>query len=197
MILVDYPSSTQLIAVNQAPNLCTRLWLSMDIIPIVFNIKPYQDNVTKSHVKQQISSGSLTPSLGYASHSNALSDVVPMDSKAPLTLRTMDEQADAAARKSVMYFGPNGNPRLSIGLRNIVEVDSGGKIHLIDDLDEFRKTVRPTTWRVAMKLADELRQKKVKIAFFSSTPQGGGVALMRHALIRFFTAIDVDASWYV
>jgi len=37
----------------------------------------------------------------------------------------------------------------------------------------------------------------LKIGFFSSTPQGGGVALMRHALIRFLTLLDVDVAWYV
>ena len=52
-------------------------------------------------------------------------------------------------------------------------VDAGGKIHLIDDLDEYRKTVHKGTWNAVIKLADELREKKIKFAFFSSTPQGG------------------------
>jgi hypothetical protein len=96
-----------------------------------------------------------------------------------------------------MYYGPGNNPRLEIGPRNQVAVDAGGKIHLIDDLEEYRKTVGEGTWNAVVKLADELRQKKVKIGFFSSTPQGGGVALMRHALIRFLTALDVDVAWYI
>ena len=29
------------------------------------------------------------------------------------------------------------------------------------------------TWNAVNKLADELREKKIKIGFFSSTPQGG------------------------
>lgn len=57
--------------------------------------------------------------------------------------RTLDEQADSAARKCIMYFGPGNNPRLSIGPRNQVTVDAAGKIHLIDDLDEYKKTVGP------------------------------------------------------
>lgn len=36
-----------------------------------------------------------------------------------------------------------------------------------------------------IKLADELREKKVKIGFFSSTPQGG-------VLIAFFVMTKVD-----
>lgn len=72
-----------------------------------------------------------------------------------------------------MYYGPGNNPRLSIGSRNQVAVDAGGKIHLLDDLDEFKNTVGQGTWNAVIKLADELREKKIKIGFFSSTPQGG------------------------
>jgi len=66
-----------------------------------------------------------------------------------------------------------------VSARNQVLVDAGGKIHLIDDLDEYRKTVSTGTWNSVTKMAEELREKKVKIGFFSSTPQGGGVALVR------------------
>lgn len=44
--------------------------------------------------------------------------------------------------------------------------------------------------------AEKLRHNKTRIAFFSSTPQGGGVALMRHALVRFARRIGVDLCWY-
>jgi len=36
-----------------------------------------------------------------------------------------------------------------------------------------------------------------KIAFFSATPQGGGVALMRHALVRFWDQLGVKLNWFV
>jgi len=48
-----------------------------------------------------------------------------------------------------------------------------------------------------LKYAEILRSKGTKIGFFSSTPQGGGVALMRHAMIRFYKNLGVDAAWYV
>ncbi|KAF5324497.1 hypothetical protein D9611_004282 [Ephemerocybe angulata] len=191
---------------KESPNICTRLWLDMDIVPIVFNIKPFHtDSVTRPNVKHRISSttGSYVPSgaetptvLVESSHLAALTGLKDAGGRLPLP-RTLDEQADSAARKALMYFGPGNNPRLSIGARNQVMVDNGGKIHLLDDLDEYRATVGPRTWNAVIKLADELREKKVKIGFFSSTPQGGGVALMRHALIRFLSALDVDAAWYV
>ncbi|TDL27587.1 trehalose phosphorylase [Rickenella mellea] len=194
---------------KEAPNLCTRLWLELDIVPIVFNIKPvHNESLTSPHVKHRINSttGSVstsqtvsgqdtptTPSGADKSPGNIQQGV---SGSLPIQ-RTLDEQADSAARKCVMYYGPNNNPRLSIGPRNQVTVDAAGKIHLIDDLEVYRKTVSKGTWNSVIKLADELRDKKVKIGFFSSTPQGGGVALMRHALIRFMTALDIDVAWYV
>lgn len=44
-------------------------------------------------------------------------------------------------------------------------------------------------------LSQKLKGKKIR--FISATPQGGGVALMRHALIRLLHLWDVDASWHV
>ena len=57
--------------------------------------------------------------------------------------RTLDEQADSAARKCLSSYGPNNNPRLVIGARNQVHVDLAGRIHLIDDITEYQKTVGP------------------------------------------------------
>ena len=56
--------------------------------------------------------------------------------------RTLDEQADSAARKCLMHFGPNNNPRLNIGPRNQIMVDAGVKVHLIDDLAEYNTARR-------------------------------------------------------
>jgi hypothetical protein len=55
--------------------------------------------------------------------------------------------------------------------------------------------VHPNTWNASMQYATSLKTNKTKIAFFNSTPQGGGVALMRHALIRFLRLVDVDCKW--
>lgn len=147
-------------------------------MPIVFNIKPFHtDSLTRPNIKHRISStsgsyvpsGVQTPTI-YVDHStlnpNAATGKLPIP-------RTLDEQADSAARKSILYFGPNNSPRLSIGPRNQVAVDAGGKIHLIDDFEEYRKSCRPGTWNAVIALANELRENNIKIGFFSSTPQGG------------------------
>ncbi|KAF5327802.1 hypothetical protein D9619_004710 [Psilocybe cf. subviscida] len=189
---------------KESPNLCTRLWLDTDIIPFVFDVKPFHtESSTKLNFKKRLpgsrlASGVQTPTVYIESeHLRAASGLqAALSARLPIP-RSVDEQADSAARKCLMYFGPGNNPRLTIGPRNQVLVDCGGKVHLIDNLEEYKRTVGPRTWNSVIKLADELRQKHIKIGFFSSTPQGGGVALMRHAVIRFLTALDVDAAWYV
>jgi hypothetical protein len=65
---------------------------------------------------------------------------------------------------------------------NKVGVDVNGRAH-ITTLEDYQKSCHPNTW------------KATKIAFFNSTPQGGGVALMRHALIRFLRLISVSCEW--
>lgn len=125
----------------------------------------------------QTASGADTPKTPFGTASAGTTLGANLGGRLPIQ-RTLDEQADSAARKCLMYYGPNNNPRLTIGPRNQVTVDAGGKIHLLDDLDEYRKTVSKGTWNSVIKYADELREKKMKIGFFSSTPQGGEFALV-------------------
>lgn len=110
---------------------------------------------------------------------------------------TADEQADSVVRKLIMHFGPRHLLRLQIGFRNLVEVDEGGLVRIVESLDDYERSVRPPTWRACVKYANEIKRMGTKIAFFSSTPQGGGVALMRHALIRLFKLLGVDVKWCI
>lgn len=125
----------------------------MDIVPYVFNIKPFHtDSLTRPNIKHRISSttgsyvpsGADTPTVYVDSeHLKLVSGLqAGVSGRLPIP-RTLDEQADSAARKCLMNFGPGNNPRLSIGPRNQVMVDAGGKVHLLDDIDEFRATVGP------------------------------------------------------
>lgn len=61
---------------------------------------------------------------------------------------------------------------------------------------DYEKTVGAATWAAINKYADDLKKRRIKIAFFSATPQGGGVALMRHAMVRFAKELGVDIRWY-
>ncbi|KAI1452680.1 glycosyltransferase family 4 protein [Annulohypoxylon moriforme] len=110
--------------------------------------------------------------------------------------KNVDEQADSMARKCVMVFGPSLVPILQVGFRGAVLSDAGFRAHLTT-LSDYKPTCGSATWDSTMHFANQLKEKKVKIAFFSSTPQGGGVALMRHALVRFARLAGVDLTWYV
>src|SRR4051812_46872448 len=77
-------------------------------------------------------------------------------------------------------FGPNQAPALQIGVHGLVEVDAAFQVKLAG-LSDYEKTVRVPTWSAINTFASDLKKRKVKIAFFGATPQGGGVALMRHA----------------
>lgn len=73
-------------------------------------------------------------------------------------------------------------------------MDSDGAAQITYE-PNYRDTVHPNTYAATMFYANSLKKNGTKIAFFNSTPQGGGVALMRHALIRFLRLIDVDCKW--
>ena len=87
-------------------------------------------------------------------------------------------------------------PLLQVGFRGVVQTDAAFRAHLTT-IQNHKDTCTPPTWASTVKYADQLRNKHTKIAFFSSTPQGGGVALMRHALVRFARLMGVDLTWYV
>lgn len=122
----------------------------MDIVPYIFNIKPYHsDAVTRPNVKHRITSaagsyvpsGTETPTVHVDTQLKAMSGLqADFSTRLPL-IRTLDEQADSAARKCLSNYGPGNNPRPQIGPRNQVLVDAGGQIHLIDDILEYKATV--------------------------------------------------------
>lgn len=149
--------------VKYCPQLPSRLWQELDIVPLVLEDKPHPDafRAKRGHIHIYV-----------------------------------DEEADSMARKALLFFGPSGQPRVSVGYQNLVQVDCGGRA-AICSADDFRGSVRDPTWKATMKYVESLKQNNVQIAFFNSTPQGGGVALMRHAMIRFLRTMKVDASWYV
>jgi hypothetical protein len=85
---------------------------------------------------------------------------------------------------------------LNIGFHNEVDVDVAGKA-LMCTLEQYKHSVGERTWEATMGYARNLKRDKIRIAFFNSTPQGGGVALMRHALVRFARLLGVKVQWYV
>lgn len=174
----------------------------MDIVPFVFNIKSH--SAYRPNTKRGITgllTGFQTPNPATsASNQEKEGDNLTVPSGESFTTgvdatlietRTLDEMADSAARKCLSCYGPSNSPRLTIESRNQVAVDVGGRVQMVT-VEDFKKTVGKGTWSAVTKLADELRSKKIKIGFFSSTPQGGGVALVCVAGIAVATYTDIE-----
>ncbi|KAI0433619.1 glycosyltransferase family 4 protein [Xylaria sp. FL1042] len=111
-------------------------------------------------------------------------------------VKNIDEQADSMARKCGEFFGPSLTPLLQVGFRGVVLGDSDSKASMVT-LEDYRALCSEATWATMMRYATALQKHGTRIAFFSATPQGGGVALMRHALRRFSHLLGVNLSWYV
>ena len=62
-------------------------------------------------------------------------------------------------------------------------------------LEDYRKMATAGDFYLAQQLARAFEGKR--LVFINATSQGGGVALMRHALIRSLRLLGVDAHWHV
>ncbi|SPJ76442.1 related to trehalose synthase [Fusarium torulosum] len=148
--------------------LCSRLWLDLDIVPITV-VNEREEDEDEENRKGE---------------------------KNFWNVKRVDEQADSMVRKCVMYFGPSQAPLLQVDFRGFVQTDVGFQACLTD-LQNYKDTCSTPTWETMMTYAEKLRRDKTRIAFFSSTLQGDGVAPMRHALVRFARRVGVNVSWYV
>ncbi|WVQ75698.1 hypothetical protein IAR50_005328 [Cryptococcus sp. DSM 104548] len=77
-----------------------------------------------------------------------------------------------------------------------VQVDAEGQIKLCS-IVQYEQSSSDPLWKRFIALSSHLNKHKTSIAFFSATPQGGGVALMRHALIRLWRMVGFDVKWFV
>lgn len=99
------------------------------------------------------------------------------------------KNAAALAREVESRFNELNIAKIRFGDHNEVLPD-----HLVT-LENYQETTTNQEFDQLRKLANEFSGKTIR--FFSATPRGGGVALMRHALIRLFQLLDVDAHWHV
>lgn len=63
------------------------------------------------------------------------------------------------------------------------------------ELIEYEKNTPPEEFQRLLKLTEKFQNKKA--IFISATPQGGGVALMRHSMNRIFKQLELDIDWFV
>lgn len=84
---------------------------------------------------------------------------------------------------------------------NLVKVplspDNEVSVAYLTRLDDYRTTIKNGAWKHLEQEAEQFRRQGNRLLFINATPQGGGVALMRHALIRFYRLLDIDAHWHV
>ncbi|KAI5184895.1 alpha,alpha-trehalose phosphorylase (configuration-retaining) [Nematocida homosporus] len=110
--------------------------------------------------------------------------------------RPLDQQSESLARKCASLFGQENLPRLSIVENNRVNIDVGNIWFC--SLNDYIPLLGPKGAEFMSQLISNANAiANERISFFSSTAQGGGVALMRHALLRVFSMLGVNASWYV
>src|ERR1700759_5278538 len=101
----------------------------------------------------------------------------------------MQDIACNVARQAEQVF-QNSNihniPRIIITDQQQVKPDFDSRL-VYCDIGHYRPFTAPAVLASMMKLRNTITSNKLVISFFSSTPSGGGVALMRHALIRYLT----------
>ncbi|KAM3449343.1 hypothetical protein MY3296_007039 [Beauveria thailandica] len=110
--------------------------------------------------------------------------------------KRIDERADSMARKCITYFGPAGISTLQVARHSEVQVAANGRIRL-NTAQDYQRACTRASWETLQFQARKLHETGAKVAFFSATTQGGGVALMRHSLIRLSQLLGLDVKWYV
>ncbi len=107
----------------------------------------------------------------------------------PLTTKNhKDKNSEQLAKFASEQF-ENGIAKIKLGPDNKVQVAN------LVTLSDYEKITPKKDIELLKKLSAKFNNHK--IVFFSATPRGGGVALMRHALIRLYKLLGVNASWHI
>ncbi|GAA5875124.1 hypothetical protein JCM3774_001643 [Rhodotorula dairenensis] len=111
---------------------------------------------------------------------------------------SLDGQATAAIDEALATLVPMSTSTVKIVLSPLrqVLVDADFRVQMYG-LGLLRKVTSPALWSAFTCLGDALAAQKTSISFFSATPRGGGVALMRHSLMRVWHMTGLDVRWFV
>jgi len=99
------------------------------------------------------------------------------------------KNAEELAKFAAAQFEEDGSYKAKLSSNNKVLTP------FLCDLDAYKKVSDTKQFSQLLKQADSFGNKK--ILFINATPQGGGVALMRHSLMRIYRELGVSASWHV
>ncbi|GJN91275.1 hypothetical protein Rhopal_004294-T1 [Rhodotorula paludigena] len=111
---------------------------------------------------------------------------------------SLDAQASAAVDEALAQLVPMSSSTIKISLSPLrqVLVDADFRVQLYS-LPLLKSITSPALWNAFTDLGSALAAQKTNVAFFSATPRGGGVALMRHSLMRVWHAVGLDVRWFV
>ncbi len=116
-------------------------------------------------------------------------DIVPYIMSSADVANSQQQAPEKQVRDVESHFDEHTIVKVDINAQHEVEVAE------LVTLEDYRKVTSPADFALLKSLVRAFQGKR--LVFFSATPQGGGVALMRHALIRLLRLLDVDAHWYV
>jgi glycosyltransferase involved in cell wall biosynthesis len=116
-------------------------------------------------------------------------DIVPFIVSSENAVEGKQQSIEKQVRDVAAHFDENNIVKVGISANHEVEVAE------LVTLEDYRKVTSREDFALLKTLVQAFSGKR--LVFFSATPQGGGVALMRHALIRLLRLLDVDAHWYV
>nr|BBH85747.1 hypothetical protein KTC_04980 [Thermosporothrix sp. COM3] len=111
-------------------------------------------------------------------------DIVPFIIAAP-----REEPLEKLVREVAANFDAQNVVQIPLSLSQEVGVAD------LVTLDDYRAVTVLQDFALLSRLVQAFQGKR--LVFVNATPRGGGVALMRHALIRLLRLMNVDAHWYV
>ncbi|KZV97732.1 UDP-Glycosyltransferase/glycogen phosphorylase [Exidia glandulosa HHB12029] len=126
-------------------------------------------------------------------------DAIPFVACVRDTQFSLQGEAVLAVETALLALAPTASTILQAAAHPVhheVLVDANHQVRLYE-LHEQAKLTSPGLWETFTALANPLQKNKTKISFFSATPRGGGVALMRHSLIRVWHLLGLDVHWFV
>ncbi|GAA6063116.1 hypothetical protein JCM10212_002638 [Sporobolomyces blumeae] len=127
-------------------------------------------------------------------------DAIPFlaSSEAAANQFSLDSQAQAALDEALECLIPlsGSTVKIQFDKERQVLVDANHRVQLYS-LATLKSITSPSLWSAFVDTGESLVERKVKVGFFSATPRGGGVALMRHSLVRLWDQVGLDVKWYV
>jgi len=116
-------------------------------------------------------------------------DIVPhIYSKDPISNVTELKQA---CYRVIKKYKHNNQALVQMAARRQI------KPSFLTGLSAYKKFATVKEYSRALELADEFKKKKLKMIFINSTASGGGVAHMRHAMMRLYSLLGVNVKWHV